>query len=164
MGDFFLIGILLLVILSFIIASQGENRKIGFWPSLFISLIFTPIIGLLIVLVSEKKETKVKTKLTGEPKKMYEQALNDYESQNFEDAIEKLKKANGLLPNNPTILIGLAYSYSRLANYSEAIDYIERAISSGYDNYRRIQKSDGFKELRDTELFANFVKNGYKRS
>jgi len=40
---------------SFVIAVAGWNRKMGFWGYFFSSLIFSPLIGLMLVLISEKK-------------------------------------------------------------------------------------------------------------
>lgn len=42
--------------LSFVIAVAGTNRKMGFWGYLFFSIIFSPLIGLMVLLVSGKKE------------------------------------------------------------------------------------------------------------
>ncbi|MGB0976407.1 MAG: SHOCT domain-containing protein [Prolixibacteraceae bacterium] len=47
---------LLWIIFSFVIASIGSNRKIGFGGALILSLIFSPLIGLIIVLCSSKKD------------------------------------------------------------------------------------------------------------
>jgi len=43
------------VALSLAIAVMGRNRKLGFWGNLFCSILFSPIIGLIVVMVSEKK-------------------------------------------------------------------------------------------------------------
>ncbi|QTA87805.1 hypothetical protein [Desulfonema magnum] len=37
-----------------VIALAGVNKKMGFWGYLFCSIIFSPLIGLMVVLVSEK--------------------------------------------------------------------------------------------------------------
>ncbi len=42
-------------ILSIIVALLGDNKKIGIWAAFFISLIFSPLIGLIVVLVSDRK-------------------------------------------------------------------------------------------------------------
>ncbi|MBF0119262.1 MAG: hypothetical protein HQK79_10540 [Desulfobacterales bacterium] len=41
-------------VLSFIIALIGINRKMGFWGYLFCSILFSPLIGLMVVMVSAK--------------------------------------------------------------------------------------------------------------
>lgn len=150
-------------ILSFIVASQGENRQIGFWPSLFISLLFTPVIGILIVLASDKKQPITKKAISGEVKELYDSARKDYLNGSHSTAIDKLKSANGIKPNEPIILMGLAHNYACLNDTQETIDYIERAVESGYQDFKNIQTHDDFKDLRDKNEFQEFVKNGYKQ-
>lgn len=42
--------------LSIVIGVAGMNRTMGFWGYLFTSILFSPVIGLMVVLVSGKKE------------------------------------------------------------------------------------------------------------
>jgi hypothetical protein len=42
--------------LSFLVATLGQNKNIGFWGGLFISLLLSPLIGLIVVLVSSEKK------------------------------------------------------------------------------------------------------------
>ncbi len=41
---------------SFLVGLLGKNRKFGFWGYFFGSLLLTPIIGLLLVLGSDKRK------------------------------------------------------------------------------------------------------------
>lgn len=51
-----MIGIIMIALLfDFIVGFIGASRKIGFFPAFFLSLILSPIIGLIIVLSSERK-------------------------------------------------------------------------------------------------------------
>ena len=45
-----------ILLLSFIVGLLGKNRKFGFWGYFFASLLLTPILGLIIVLASDKKK------------------------------------------------------------------------------------------------------------
>ena len=45
-------------VLSFVIAAVGNSRKIGFWRALILSLILSPISGLIVVSFSEKSINK----------------------------------------------------------------------------------------------------------
>ncbi len=45
----------LIIGLSLVIALLGKNRKLGFWGYLFFSLLFTPILGFIVLLASDKK-------------------------------------------------------------------------------------------------------------
>lgn len=109
------------------------------------------------------KKKKSSGRLNGEAKLLFERALKNYNTGNFDEAIEKLLRTNKLQPNNKTILIGLAYNYSRIQDFPKAIDYIEAAVISGYKNFDRIQSHEDFSELRKTELFHEFVENEYKQ-
>ena len=50
-----LIGLIAYCALCYIVGMLGADRKFGLWGTAAISFIFTPIIGLLIVLASDKK-------------------------------------------------------------------------------------------------------------
>jgi hypothetical protein len=49
------------IILSFIVAYFGRNRSMTFWGYFFASLLLTPLIGLLLVIVSAKRENTTKS-------------------------------------------------------------------------------------------------------
>lgn len=46
---------ILILLLSFIVGLLGRDRKFGFWGYFFASLLLTPVIGLILVLASDKK-------------------------------------------------------------------------------------------------------------
>ena len=41
--------------LCFIVAMAGDKRKIGYWPTWFLSFFLTPVVGLIAALCSKKK-------------------------------------------------------------------------------------------------------------
>jgi len=47
--------IIIWIFLSFIVAVAGDKKKIGYWGTFFLSLILSPLIGLIIALVSSDK-------------------------------------------------------------------------------------------------------------
>lgn len=53
-------GIIVWILLSIVIAIEGKNRRIGFWWGLIACLLLSPLIGLIIVLLSEKKTKQCK--------------------------------------------------------------------------------------------------------
>jgi len=53
-----MISILLYIFLSIIIGLLGANRKFGFWGYFFYSLLFTPFLGVIIVLASSRTVPK----------------------------------------------------------------------------------------------------------
>ena len=47
--------IVVYLFLCFIVAIAGMNRKLGFWAYFFASILLTPIVGILMVLVSDRR-------------------------------------------------------------------------------------------------------------
>lgn len=50
-----LVSFLVLLVLSAIVGYVGKDRKFGFWGYFFFSVLFTPIIGLIITFASDKR-------------------------------------------------------------------------------------------------------------
>ncbi len=44
------------VAISFLVGYLGRNRKMGFWGYFFATLLLTPFIGVLLLVISEKKK------------------------------------------------------------------------------------------------------------
>lgn len=51
-----IVPLFFLIIISALVAMLGSNRKIGYGWSLFFCIIFSPIIGLIIILFSKKND------------------------------------------------------------------------------------------------------------
>ena len=49
------------IILSFLVAMAGSGRKIGFFGALILSLIFSPVVGIIGVALSAREEEKKST-------------------------------------------------------------------------------------------------------
>lgn len=45
------------ILFSFLIGYLGRNRKMGFWGYFFATLLLTPFIGAILLIVSDKKKT-----------------------------------------------------------------------------------------------------------
>jgi hypothetical protein len=50
-----LLGLIAYLALCYIVGLLGQDRKFGLWGTAAISFVFTPVIGLLVVLASDKK-------------------------------------------------------------------------------------------------------------
>jgi len=48
-------SIIVLLVLSAIVGYVGKDRKFGFWGYFFCSVLFTPIIGLIVTFASDKR-------------------------------------------------------------------------------------------------------------
>lgn len=100
-----LIGFIIWVVCCFVIASFGSDRKIGWAGAFFISLFFSPLIGLIVVAISSKKTTKLQWKTYAESAKKAE-----YKGE-ITEAISLYKDAMYHLEND----------YTNLSNQDEQI-------------------------------------------
>jgi hypothetical protein len=48
-------GLIIYLFLCYVIAFFARNRKFGFWAYFILTFIFTPLIGLIIALASDKR-------------------------------------------------------------------------------------------------------------
>jgi phosphate/sulfate permease len=84
------------IIFSLIVGAIGSNRKIGFWGAFFLSLILSPVIGLIIALVSkDKDDEEYKQKLLHTQQRQQETLSNLESSVNkrsLSEELEKIKK------------------------------------------------------------------------
>jgi len=55
LGQIIIIFLIIWVIPSILLGLAGRSRKIGFWGAFLLSLIFSPVIGLIGVILSQRK-------------------------------------------------------------------------------------------------------------
>ena len=76
-------GVILILLwlgLTFLVAILGANKSIGFWGAFFISLLLSPIIGLIIIVVSsEKRGQRVSSSFIDFDKAKKAEHRGDYE-------------------------------------------------------------------------------------
>jgi hypothetical protein len=51
-------GCVVYLLLCFIVGYLGRNRSMTFWGYFFASIVLTPLVGALLVIISRKKEEK----------------------------------------------------------------------------------------------------------
>ncbi|HVW22324.1 MAG TPA: hypothetical protein VHC86_14010 [Opitutaceae bacterium] len=49
-------GIIIALALAALVGYIGKDRKFGFWGYFFCSLLFTPVVGILLVFASNKRD------------------------------------------------------------------------------------------------------------
>lgn len=80
--------------LSLIVASIGSSKEIGFWGSFFLSLLLSPLIGLIIVLVSKPKRQNINVAVN-QTSVTSQQAVNH--NTPMYSAVDEIKKLKDLL-------------------------------------------------------------------
>lgn len=58
----YLLYVLPILVFSWFLGLVGRDYKFGFWGNFLISLIFTPIIGLIVVLAQDRRPAEAKRK------------------------------------------------------------------------------------------------------
>lgn len=150
------------IILSFIVAFIGSDRKIGYWGTLALSLLLSPIIGAIFALASQRKPARTYQQLPPDINKLYNKARKEYKNGNSQRAIDYLLKAQKLKPNHMLLLFNLALTYSDTKNKEKAFYYLDKAVANGYSNFKHIQQHPTLKFLREQPEFNDFVENGYR--
>lgn len=58
----YLIYLILILVFSLFLGLIGRDYKFGFWGNFLISLLFTPIIGLIVILAQDRRPCDLKQK------------------------------------------------------------------------------------------------------
>ena len=149
------------IILSFIVASIGSDRKIGYWGTFALCLLLSPIIGALFALASQRI-TPSDNYLPPVVYKNYNLGRKAYKEGNTSLAIHYLNNAYSYSPNSSMILFSLAVCYSDLKDEEKAFIYLDKAVANGYKNIGLIKNSNELQFLRERPAFKKFVENGYR--
>ncbi len=112
--------------LSFSVAFWGKSRKTGFVKALIISMIFSPVTGLIIVLLSDRRPC------TGanipEADTYIEKGVSSFNLGKFREAIEYFNKVIELNPCNPSAYYNRGSVKYECGDTVEAIVDFNRAI------------------------------------
>jgi hypothetical protein len=121
------------IILSFVVGFIGSDRKIGFGGAFFISLILSPLIGLIFALMSKtEEEEKYKQKILDTQKSQEESLKMLSKSKTVQkisiaDEIEKLQnlKNNNSITEEEFVRLKNKIIYSDIDNEEQNINIIE---------------------------------------
>ena len=148
------------IILCIVIGFLGKDKKIGFAGAFFLSLLLSPLIGLIIVLASSSKAPQ--NKVSPAMSKLINEGDQLFRKQDFYSAIEKYIEALKYSDKAPSTNFKLAKSYSMTKNGGESLKHLILAIEQGYKNFDRIQNDTELSYLRNMSEFKDLVDNNYK--
>lgn len=151
--------VVLWIILALVIGGWGGNRKIGFAGAFFISLLFSPVIGLIVTAISAPKDFSQE-----EADRLNEQAVRLGDEGKYQEAIDMLKKALQKKSMHPLFHYNIACYYSMLNKVDLALQHLGRAVENGYSDFENIEKKPELENLRNSEKFAAFADKGYRLS
>lgn len=90
-------GIISWIIFSLLIGIIGSNRKIGFGGAFFLSLLLSPLIGLIFTLVSKSLAAEKFEQELLQTQKMQQKTMEKITNQNLNTITEDLRKIKDLL-------------------------------------------------------------------
>lgn len=117
------------ILLAIIVSFLGKDRKIGYLGTFILSLLLSPIFGVIFAFASERKVKNNSVTDSPEVKIIYSKALKEHKNGNYVGAIELLHKAQGLSPNSKLVLLSLAVCYSGLNNKEKGFYFLEKAVA-----------------------------------
>lgn len=149
--------IILWVILSFVVAIIAGNRKLGFGAGLILSILLSPVIGLIIALASARKDWA-----SEESTKLMNSAIKTWNKGKKQEAINEMKRALERKSDHPKIHYNLAIFYNNMGQQDLAIKHLDRAVQNGFGDYEKIETDPSLESLRQTDKFKQFSEKGYK--
>lgn len=153
------IYIILWLVLCIIAGAIGKNKNVGFWGGFLYSFFLSPLIGLIIVAVSDSKKRPIPgANLVVKYVREGDKSLNE---KDYYSAIDSYKKVLGITKPAPKTHFKLAYIYSIQKNKELAFKHLQFAIEQGYNNLQKLQQ-EGFDYLRKQPEYASFKSNGFK--
>lgn len=139
--------------LCLLIGSMGRHRAIGMKGAMAVSLLLSPLVGFVLVLLSRKViDEGSRAVVAGErllEKKKYDQAL-----QYFHTALQKR-------PYSIAVHYNLARTYSLKNMPKEALYHMNRALEKGYLNLQRVENSPELDNLRNYEGYKSLAPNPF---
>lgn len=88
--------------------------------------------------------------------------IDKYKDYDYQGAIEEFKKALALDPNDISIHFNLACTYSLNEEADKALEHLDRAVSLGFTDFKRIKEHDALAYLRIQDAFDEFEQNGFR--
>lgn len=88
--------------------------------------------------------------------------IDKYKDYDYQGAIEEFKKALALDPNDISIHFNLACTYSLNEEADKALEHLDRAVSLGFTDFKRIKEHDALAFVRIQDAFDEFEANGFR--
>lgn len=88
--------------------------------------------------------------------------IDKYKDYDYQGAIEEFKKALELDPNDISIHFNLACTYSLNEEADKAFEHLDRAVTLGFTDFKRIKEHDALAYLRIQDAFDEFELNGFR--
>jgi hypothetical protein len=155
-----LITIIVWLILSVLVGSLGGEKKIGFGGAFLISLLVSPLFGVLFVIASDKVEKVIP--VPDEVSKLTAEGKRRFLDKDYAGATQCYQQVIALHPKAPNSNFRLACIFSHQNNLEDSFKHLDLAIQQGFTDFALIQSTPELEQLRELPKFKQYVQNGYK--
>lgn len=121
------------------------------------------VIFLLSSVLQPPKSKRQSESKSREVKRLFNQATDMYNKEDYSASINKLNQILVIEPDNTLILFNLACCYSLQKN-KQALIVLEKAVKNGYSDFNKIEGHKALFWLRTQPEFSAFKANGYTTS
>lgn len=136
------------IVLSIVAGSLGSERKVGFWGALICSLLLSPLIGFIVVGLSERVSPVLRHTELGQAE--FAKGNNVQAAHHFNEAIASS-------PNpSADLLFNTACTYARMSQGPEAFKYAEKAFHAGLD-IKKLEESKSFIPYQQSSEYINLI-------
>lgn len=153
------------LLLSILVGAIGSNRRIGFGVAFIVALLLSPLVGLIVALLSRPRGTAAemeRERVIAEHDRL-KAAANVYsQKQDTSNAIRVLQEALQHYAGDPITHFNLACMYSLTQRKDEAFHSLGKAVSLGYSKLDRLASDTDLAWLRSQSQWTSFVSNGYQ--
>lgn len=139
-----------------VVAAIGAGKKIGFWGAFFVSFFFSPIIGFIVVLVSDAPS------VSSGALALYIEAGKERRKGNIPRAIELLNKAININPIYIPSHYRLATYHSLNEEKQPAFHSLSKAVELGFSDFNKIKTDEDLTWLRNQPEYIQFELNNFK--
>lgn len=161
MNHFNFIGMFIVVLwlgLCFLVSFLGSEKKIGYWGTFLVSLIFSPIIGVIAALVSGSNAGNINGS------KNFILARKCRTKGEIPNAIKYMNQSLNINPTYPLSHYYLATYHSLSQNKEYSFRSLQKSFENGFSDFDKLKNDPDLEWLRTQEEFEQFVSNGYKQN
>lgn len=88
--------------------------------------------------------------------------IQKYKDYDYDGAIEDFEKALKVAPKDVAVHFNLACCYSLNENAEKAFHHLDKAVSCGFNDFKKIKEHDALAYLRIQDRFEEFEKNDFQ--
>jgi predicted peptidase len=93
-----------------------------------------------------------------------QESIELLKAKKYDEAAAKLREADRLIPNRPTVHYNLACALSLGGKKDAALEALENAVRLGFANPEHMERDDDLAALRDAERFKKLLKQARKNA